>query len=77
MNILKIIFIILAFVLMCRYQIPPLVRSTQWKDLAIFLALTVLALGLTLVHVMGLDLPNPNAPVYVLVENILGYLGQF
>lgn len=72
-----ITFIVLVFAIMCWYQIPPLVKGARWKDLALFLTLTVIAFGLTIMHGLGLALPNPNAPVYVLVENILGYLGGF
>jgi hypothetical protein len=72
-----VILTILAFAIMVWVQLIPLKKRKDRKDLIIFSVFTVLALGLTIMHALGLDLPDPNKPVSVVVENLLNRLGKF
>lgn len=69
-----ILLLVLAFIGMALFEAPGLVRRRWWRELAVFAATLGLAFMLSLMRVIGVDLPNPNKIITLLVHMFLNVL---
>lgn len=67
-----IALIVIGFAIICWLEIPWMVERKYWKELGIFSAFLLLAFSLTLLHGLGVQLPNPNNAV----EKVLNYISR-
>jgi len=67
-----IVLILLGFAIICCYEIPKLIERKYWKELVIFSVFLMIALVFTIMHGMGITLPNPNQPAELLLHFTAG-----
>ncbi len=67
---MSILFLVLAFVLMVLWQVPPLLKGKKYKELVSFSVLTLFAFTLALLQILGVKLPDPTKGIVFLVRQI-------
>lgn len=67
------LFLLIAvFMVMLLLEIPTLIRQRYWRELAVFLFLTLGALIPSLLLTAGFHLPSPVKAIEFVIEYILG-----
>lgn len=66
---MSIVFLVLAFVFIALWQVPPLLKGHS-KELVTFSILMLFAFTLAILQIMGVKLPNPTRGIEFLVRQI-------
>jgi len=67
---LKILLLIIPFIAIVLYEAPPMIQKKRWRDLAIFSAITLFAFTISLLQVIGVNVPNPIEYLELLFDKI-------
>ncbi|ADG83359.1 hypothetical protein [Thermincola potens] len=65
-----IALLILIFIVIIAYEVPPLIREKQWRALAVFGTLMLAAMLFSFLAVLGLPVPNISTVVETLFEPV-------
>ena len=62
-----LVLLVAVFALLVWLELPGLIRSKSWKELAVYSVLMLLAISVSIMYVLDFDLPNPvkNTQYYV------------
>jgi hypothetical protein len=66
-----IFLVILIFIAVAVFQIRALVKQKYWRELVVFALLHTMALTLSLLYVMGVQIPSPMPVLKYVVEDVL------
>ena len=73
-----ILALMVIFLVLIALEAPGLVRDKQWRELAAFSVLMVVAMALSFAQVLGLPIPNPNhgleaifTPIAEMIKKVL------
>ena len=66
-----IILLIMTFVIIALLEIPELVKKEYWRELVAFSILLVLSFVLSLLLVIGVELPSPSKGIEYIVKDLL------
>lgn len=53
--------VLIALMIMLAIDLPWLIKEKMWRELAAYIVLVVLWLGLTIPQVLGITLPSPSS----------------
>lgn len=67
-SVMKIIVLILAFSVLALIEIPKLLRKKQWPELITSSVLLSIGFLLSLLQIIGVDVPNPNKGIESLIK---------
>ncbi len=71
-----IVFLTMAFAAVILLEVPGMIKKKYWRELAVYSVLMVLAIVISFLYAMDIDIPNPvkNTQYYVktFVENVFG-----
>ncbi len=66
------IFVLIPlFIVVGILQISTLVKKRFWRELIVFSTLYIIAFGLSLLYVSGVQLPSPMQAIKYVIEDIL------
>jgi len=65
-----IVLLILVFLAIIAFEVPKLVKQQQWRELAAFGGLLVIAMVLSFGQVLGLRLPNPTRWIEIIFDPV-------
>ena len=66
-----IIALLAAFIVVALINVPGLVREKRWKDLWVYSGVYVLTLTISVLMVLGVQIPSPIMGIEYLFENVL------
>lgn len=55
-----VVLLVLLYLAIIAFEVPPLVKKKYWRDLAAFSFFMALAIALSLPLALGVKLPNPT-----------------
>lgn len=71
-----IVFLLaLTFAGITYYELPNLIRRRQWRELAAFTGLLSLGFILSLLQVIGVNVPNPTEGIIFLIKHFTEIFG--
>jgi|GEM_PF-3038470 len=56
---MNVLWILIAFAIMAWFEIPGLLQNNEKRDMYIFYGFYTAALLISILHVLGVNLPNP------------------
>ena len=62
--------LIFIFILIIFFEVPSLIRSKLWRELAAFSVLLTIGFVLSFLQVIGVKIPSPNNGIIFLVETV-------
>lgn len=71
----NIFLVIIAYVLICLFEVPGLIRDKYWRDLATFSVFLLSAFILSLLMAAGVKLPLIDPMLYKAFTPLLEWLG--
>lgn len=71
---LSVFLVIIAYVLICLYEVPDLIQDKSWRDLAGFTVFLLSALTLSLLLAAGVKLPLIIPTIYKALTPLLTWL---
>ncbi len=66
-----IILLAMVFLIILIIEAPKLIVNKYWKELIVFLSLLSLAFILTVLVILGVDIPSPLEGIEYLIDDIL------
>ncbi|MGS0745007.1 hypothetical protein ACU70A_03485 [Syntrophomonas erecta subsp. sporosyntropha] len=72
---LNVFLVIIAYILICLFEVPGLIRDKYWRDLATFSVFLLSALILSLLMAAGIKLPLIDPILYKAFTPLLTWLG--
>jgi len=66
-----IALLLIAFMIIAYVNVPPLIREKQWHDLIVYCAFFTAALTLSVLLVLGVNIPSPIKGVQYVIKDIL------
>lgn len=67
---MKVVILIMIFSVLALIQAPGLNRKKQWRELATFSLLLAIGFTLSLLLIIGIQLPNPNKGIEFLLKEV-------
>ena len=71
-----IVFLIAAFAVILIVEVPAMIKKKQWRELAVYSVLMAIAIVVSVMYVLDLNVPNPvknsQYTVKALVEHLFG-----
>jgi hypothetical protein len=72
---LNVLLVVMAYTLICLYEVPGLIREKSWRDFASFTAFLLPALILSIILAAGVKLPLITPAIYKAFTPLLTWLG--
>lgn len=66
------IFLILIYAFIIVINVPGLIKRKEWRELAVFSVLCVIAFALGLMYVLDIHIPSPMKGLQHLIADIFG-----
>ncbi len=66
-----IIFLIIVFAIIALINVPPLIREKQWRELTVYSGFFALAVTLSMLLALGVDIPSPIKGVQYIIKDVL------
>lgn len=66
-----IILLLILFAIIAYVNIPPLVKKKQWWDLKVYCGFFVVALTLSVLLALGVDIPSPIKGIQFIIKDLL------
>jgi hypothetical protein len=66
-----VFLIVFVFIIVALLQIPVLIKKKYWRELIAFSVLYIVAFGLSMLYVLGVQIPSPMPAIKYVIEDIL------
>ncbi len=70
---MRIVLLILAFLGIILFEVPGLIQKKYGRELVAFSAFLLFAFVVSLLQVLDVKLPNPNAGIEQLIKGVLAF----
>ena len=57
---MRIVFLAGIFLVIIAYEVPGLIKNKEWRELAAFSGLMMVAMAMSFAEALNLPFPNPN-----------------
>lgn len=71
-----VLLVALAFGLIIRAQVPPLIKKKQWRELAAFGVLFGIGTAISILQIIDVKLPNPADFIWKIFEPLVEWIEQ-
>lgn len=69
-----IVLMLAAFALLIFLEAPGLIKKKQWRELAAYLTLMLIAIVISVLYLKRIEIPNPVKNTQYNIKNIFEYL---
>ena len=69
-----IVFLIAAFTVILIIEVPAMIKKKQWRELAVYSVLMAIAIVVSVMYVLDLNVPNPVKNSQYTVKALAEYL---
>lgn len=69
-----IVFLIVAFAAIILFEVPAMIKKKQWRELAAYSVLMVIAIVISVMYALDIKVPNPVKNTQYYVKNLTEYL---
>lgn len=63
--------LIIVFVILIWFEVPKLIRGKNWRELAAYSVLMLLAFTVCITQILNISIPNPVRDTQYLIKNLM------